>query len=110
MTPTITPRRTLAAVTAAALLAPAGLITAADAATTVTVKLNGFQFNKRNVTVKKNDRVKFVWASGTHNLIGPKANVGAKSSGTKTIKFTVRGTYKYVCTLHVDMTMKVRVK
>ncbi len=103
-------QRSMAAVGVAALLAPAGVIAVADAASTKTVKLKGVQFSPRSVTIKKNDRVKFKWAGGTHNLIGPKANVSPRSSGSTTIKFTKKGSYKYICSLHANMTVTVKVK
>ncbi|MCW3017436.1 MAG: blue (type 1) copper domain protein [Solirubrobacterales bacterium] len=109
--PTTSPlTRTAVAVGIAALLAPAGLIAVADAASTKTIKLQGKQFSPRSVTIKKGDKVKFRWAGGTHNLIGPKANLGARSSGAKTITFTAKGTYRYTCTLHDNMTTKVSVR
>ncbi|MCW3039516.1 MAG: blue (type 1) copper domain protein [Solirubrobacterales bacterium] len=103
-------KRSLVGVALAALLAPAGYLATADAATTKTIKLKGVQFSPRSLSIRKGDRVTFRWAGGTHNLIGPRANVAPKSSGTKTVKFTAKGTYKYVCTLHNDMTTTVKVK
>lgn len=103
-------KRSVVAAGVAALLAPAGLIAVADAATTKTVQLKGVQFSPRSVTIRKNDRIKFKWAGGTHNLIGYKANVAPKSSGTKTITFTKKGTFKYLCTLHANMTTTVKVR
>lgn len=103
-------KRSAAAAAVAALLVPAGAIAVADAATTKTVKLKGVVFTPKSVTIKKNDRVTFRWAGGTHNLVGPKANVPPRSSGSKTIKFTRKGTYKYLCTLHAGMTATVKVR
>ncbi len=102
-------KRSVVAVSVAALVAPVGYIAVAEAATK-TVKLRDVQFSPRSITVNKNDSVKFVWAGGTHNLIGPKANVPPKSSGFKTIRYTARGTYRYKCTLHSNMTTKVIVR
>jgi plastocyanin len=110
MSTTSSIKRTVVAIGVSALLAPAGLIAVADAASTKTIKLEDKQFSPRSVTIKKGDKVKFRWAGGTHNLIGPKANVGAKSSGSKTVRFTAKGTYKYTCTLHNNMTTTVKVK
>lgn len=103
-------KRALVAVGVTALLAPAGYIAAADAASTKTIKLKGVTFSPKSITVKKGDKVKFVWAGGTHNLRGPAAKVAAKSSGSKTVKFTRKGTYRYVCDLHANMTTTVKVK
>jgi plastocyanin len=103
-------QRSVVALGVTALLAPAGFIAVADAATTKTVSLKGVQFSPRSVTINKGDRVRFKWAGGTHNLNGPSANVAPKSSGSKTIKFTRKGTYRYMCTIHANMTMTVKVK
>ncbi len=103
-------QRSVVALGVSALLAPAGFIAVADASTTKTVSLKGVQFSPRSVTIRKNDRIKFKWAGGTHNLIGPKANVAPKSSGSKTIQFTRRGTYKYMCTIHPNMSTTIKVK
>lgn len=105
-----TMKRTIAALGVAALVAPAGYIAAADAATTATIKLKGVQFTPRSVTVKRGNAVKFVWAGGVHNLVGPGVRVGAKSSGTRVVTFKKRGTFKFVCQLHANMTTKVIVK
>ena len=92
-----------------ALLAPAGYIAAADAASTKTVNLKGVQFSPRSVSIKKGDKVKFVWAGGTHNLVGPGVKVGARSSGSKVVTFKNKGTFTFVCQLHNNMTTKVKV-
>jgi plastocyanin len=102
--------RAAAALGACALLAPAGLIAVADAASTKTVQLKGQQFSPRSVTIRKNDRVTFKWAGGTHNLIGPKAHVAPRSSGSTTIRFTKKGSYRYLCSIHANMSMTVKVK
>lgn len=93
-----------------ALLAPAGYIAAADAASTKTIKLKGVQFSPRSVSIKKGDKVKFKWAGGTHNLNGPGVNVSPKSSGSKTVTFKKKGSFTFVCTLHANMTTTVKVK
>lgn len=91
------------------LLAWTGLVAAADAVVSRTIVLRGEQFSPRSVTIKKGDKVRFRWAGGSHNLIGPKARVAPQRTGTKTVTFTARGTYRYKCTLHKDMTTTVKV-
>ncbi len=107
--PLMTAARRTAAAAVAALLAPAGLLAAADAATTKTVRLKGVVFSPKSVSIKKNDRVRFLWAGGVHNLIGPKVNVSPRQSGSKTVTFKRKGTFTFVCTLHAKMTVKVKV-
>lgn len=109
MTTTII-KRAVAAAGVCALLAPAGYIAAAEAASTTTVKLKGVQFSTRSVSIRKGNAVKFQWAGGVHNLVGPGAKVGARSSGSKVVTFRKKGTFTYVCQLHANMNVKVRVK
>lgn len=110
MTTTTSVKRVIAATAAAALLAPAGYIAAADASSTSTIKLKGVQFTPRSVSIKKGGKVKFVWAGGTHNLRGPHVNVAPRSSGSRTVTFKKKGTFTFVCDLHQNMTTKVKVK
>ena len=110
MTTTSSLKRTAVAIGVSALLAPAGLIAVADAASTKTIKLNALQFSPRSVTIKKGDSVKFLWVKGIHNLIGPSVNVKPTSRGSKTVKFSRKGTNKYVCLLLVNMTTTETVK
>lgn len=110
MTTTSSLKRAAVGVVVTALLAPAGYIAAAEAASTKTIKLKGVQFSPRSVTIKKGDKVKFQWAGGVHDLKGPRANIKPRSSGSKVVTFTAKGTYTYVCTLHNNMTTKVKVK
>jgi len=91
------------------LLTLTGLVPVADAVVTRTIILKGKQFSPRSVTIKRGDKVRFRWAGGSHNLIGPRARVAAQRNGTKTVTFTARGTYRYKCTLHKDMTTRVKV-
>jgi plastocyanin len=103
-------KRAVVAVGVTAMLAPAGYIAAADAVSTTTVKLKGVQFSPRSVTIKKGSRVKFLWAGGTHNLVGPTVKVGARSSGSRIVTFKKKGTFTYVCQLHANMTTTVKVR
>lgn len=109
MTTTTSLKRTAAAVGVAALLAPAGVIAVADAASTKTVKLKGQQFSPTKVSIKKGDKIKFVWAGGGHNLRGPGINVPVRSSGSKVRTFKKRGTFTYVCDVHPGMQTKIKV-
>ena len=103
-------RRSLAALAAAALLVPATAL----AATRVAVKDD--RFSKRSVTIAKGASVRWVWTGHSrHNVTvatGPRYFRSAtKRSGTFTHRFTKRGTYRLVCTVHaakMRMTVTVR--
>lgn len=89
---------------------------AADGRTAVKtypVKLLALSFNPKTVRAKPGDKVKFVWVSGVHNVVGrsgpAKVNSGkpaARDALTITLK---KGTYRLVCVPHerVGMTMTV---
>ena len=80
-------------------------------------------FTKKTLTIKKGDKVNFVWSNqnfNTHNVTlhsGPKGVSKSKYTsidGARGIHFeqayTVPGTYHFVCTIHPDMTITVTVK
>lgn len=111
---------------ALAALALVGVATAANgrgahASATKGVSVRDDLFVAKSVTIKSGDRVKWTWRdSNDHNVTFRKVPKGAskkpraktRSSGTFTRKFTRRGTYRYVCTIHEDfgMTGSVKVK
>jgi plastocyanin len=114
--------RRVAIITATALLAVVAAAPLADA-TTRSVAVRDSFFSPATKTVKKNDIVRFSWAraDAPHNVKFTKVPRGAKkprscgtrSSGTCKRKLARRGTYRYVCTLHLasdNMRGKVVVK
>ena len=104
------------------LLLPAGLLVLAFGAASVapapaasTVRLKDDYFTPKSLTVSRNTTVTFRWAGrSAHNLLvssGPvKFNVSPRTTGTYRKKFTRRGTYRLLCSLHSGMTMKLRVR
>jgi plastocyanin len=78
------------------------------------VGVKGLAFSPKSVTIKKGDTVKWSWKTGgvPHNVVG----TGFKSKTAATVtfskKFTKKGTYKYVCSIHKaqGMTGTVKVK
>ena len=103
-------RRSVAALAAAALLLPATAL----AATRVGVKDD--KFSTRSLTISKGTTVRWVWKGHSrHNVTvvaGPRYFRSAtKRSGTFTHRFTKRGTYRLLCTVHapkMKMTITVR--
>jgi plastocyanin len=108
--------RRFIAITLAALAATAALAVVADARRprTKTVHLAGASFSAGTVKLKKGDRIKFVWDDGLHNVKrrrGPSfRNIGDRDAGSVTRTFRSRGTYRLVCTLHLDLGMRLTVK
>jgi len=90
------------------------------------VTVNDFYFSPTKVTIKKGQKVKWVWSSlntaphDVHLKKGPKKLKKKASYSTKTTavtearfvkKFVTPGTYKYICTIHpTQMKMTVVVK
>lgn len=100
----------LPAVVAAAL---GGSALSAGAATSV--KLRDNLFAPTSKTVTKGTTVVFRWAGkAPHNVTvvkGPvKFHSSTKTSGTYTKRFTRKGTYSIVCTVHPGMHLTLRVK
>jgi plastocyanin len=97
----------------------AGLATAAMAAplaegATKTVTVKNFKFSPATVSVKKGDTVKWSFKKdpAPHNVKG-KGGIKSKSritTGTYSKRFTKKGTFSYICTIHPNMKGKVRVR
>ena len=116
--------RLLAVLVAAA--AVAGLVQTAIAmggdvssAKTRGVSVRDDFFSPKRATIDSGDRVKWTWREeGDHNVrfrrvpsgASKRPGEGTKTSGTFTRKFTRRGTYRYVCTIHEDSGMTGSVK
>ena len=93
----------------------------AESAKTRGVSVRDDLFSPKRRTIGSGDRVRWTWrGDGDHNVRFRKVPSGAskkpgssiKSGGTFVRKFTRRGTYRYVCTIHEDlgMTGSVRVE
>ncbi len=102
-----------AAVPAAALFAVPAVT---DAATTRTVTIKDTAFKPSSLTVASGDRVTWRWADGRspHN-VSPRGTrrfkrASTRTTGTHTVRFFTRGTYRYVCTIHTGMAGKVVVR
>ena len=117
-------RGLLAAAAALALGALAAEIPAVSGAAGLTktksVKVLDDFYTPTKITINKGSRVKWVWGSGDidrHSVTltsGPKGTHIAdfrsptKTSGTFKRKFTIKGTYKFHCTVH-PTSMKMQV-
>jgi plastocyanin len=105
-------RRLAIALVVALALAALGATYALASTKTITAHDNFY--SKSSITIRKGDRVNWRWSntSNRHNVF-LKGHFKSKSghSGNFTARFTKRGTYRIICTLHpVQMTMKVIVK
>ncbi|CAA9394799.1 MAG: hypothetical protein AVDCRST_MAG64-1373 [uncultured Phycisphaerae bacterium] len=93
-----------------AAAAPAG------AERTKGVSLADVEFKPGTVTIRRGDRVRWTWKDGPtpHNVRsrGSRRFKGSstKTDGTHSARFRRRGTYRYVCTVHIGMDGKVVVR
>jgi plastocyanin len=108
-------RKQLVVLLALAALTVAGILAAQAFAATkkVTIKDNFFSTSK--VTVKKGGKVTWRWSgtSNPHNVTSSNGHFhsSTKSSGTYSHKFSKKGTFTVICTVHPSqMRMKVVVK
>jgi plastocyanin len=106
--------RKLVSLLAVAALSVGLVLSSVAFGATKKVGVKGLTFSPKTVTVKKGTTVKWSWKTGgvPHNVVGKgfKSKTAATVSFSK--KFTKKGTYKYVCTIHKaqGMTGTVKVK
>ena len=103
----------VAAAVAAVVLAV--LAPAAGASTTRTVRLKDSYFTPSNLRVRPGDAVRFVWSGVLpHNLVGRGVPRRYEDPAVRPkplrVRFTRRGRFRYVCTIHTGMDMTVRVR
>jgi plastocyanin len=96
------------AVGLAAAVALGGHSALSTAAATRTIIVKDDVFAPKKVTVKRNTLVTWRWArdSGAHDVVsrGKRKfrSSDIKASGTHRYRFKKAGTYRYVCTLHIE--------
>lgn len=99
----------LVLITAAAALALAAPATAA----TRTVVVKNIDFSVKTLRIKRGDSVRWLFRDGrTPHNVTSKGSPRFRSSSTRqggsyTVRFTRRGTYRYVCTIHPNMRARV---
>lgn len=83
---------------------------------TATVVLRNIAFRPGTVHIRPGEWVTFSWRDGAspHDVtpVGPRRfrRLRARQSGFASVRFTRRGTYRYVCTIHPGMTGRVVVR
>jgi plastocyanin len=101
---------------AAFVLGTAAAPLAADAAVTKRVVLKDIDFSPATVTIQRGSSVRWVWMDPmvSHDVTS-RGKLRFRSSdtrltGTHTVRFRSKGTYRYVCTIHPNMLGKVVVR
>jgi len=81
-----------------------------------TVKLQNIAFSSKSISIPKGTLVTFRWLDEAtdHNVssVGAKRfkSIGARSSGSRSVRFFKAGAYRYVCTLHPGMSGRITVR
>ena len=91
----------------------AGMTASLAFGATKRVRVSGFKFSPKTITVKRGDTVRWSWSGSVpHNVKGSGFKSRTAARVTYSRKFNRRGTYRYVCTLHTrqGMTGTVRVR
>jgi plastocyanin len=112
-------RASVALIAIVALAALQGLGGVATAAPTTTVKLGDNFFKPTRMTIRRGTKVRFKWTgSNPHNVTkrsGPGGSFKSRTTSQRGVnfvkRFTKRGTYKLICTIHPEemrLTIKVR--
>jgi plastocyanin len=112
-------RTSAALIAIVSLAALPGLGGVASAAPTKTVKLGDNFFKPTRLTVRRGTKVRFKWTGNNpHNVTkrsGPGGPFKSRTTSQRGVnfakRFTKRGTYKLICTIHpteMRLTVKVR--
>jgi plastocyanin len=102
--------------TAAAVAVAAGAFAVPSLAGSTSVSVKDNKFAPKSLTVSKGTTVRWVWkGKAPHNVTVVSGPVAFRSSnkrkGSYSHKFTKRGTYRILCTIHAPgMKMTVKVK
>lgn len=105
-TRTISLLASLALMTAAATVAAPSLASGPTAtAANASVTLKNIRFSPASISISRGATVTWRFRDGhvAHNVSGKGFHSSTKSSGTFSHRFTNKGTYHYVCTLHPGM-------
>jgi plastocyanin len=104
----------LAAAAAVVAIGAGVAVGPAQAGSTKTVSVKNNAFSPTSVSIHKGDKVTWKWTQGgvPHNVT-PASGSGSKTSSKKGFTFSKtfskKGTFKYVCTIHSNMKVTVKV-
>jgi plastocyanin len=104
--------RKLVSLLAVAALSVGLVLSSVAFGATKKVGVKGLTFSPKTASIKKGGTVKWSWKTGgvPHNVVGKgfKSKTAATVSFSK--RFTKKGTYRYVCTIHKAQGMRGTVK
>jgi plastocyanin len=103
--------RKLIALMSVAALTAALVLSAVAFGATKKVGVRGLKFAPATVKVKRGTTVKWSWSGSVpHNVVGKGFKSKTAGKVTYSKRFTKKGTYRYVCTIHKAQGMKGTVK
>ncbi|HEX7058323.1 MAG TPA: plastocyanin/azurin family copper-binding protein [Solirubrobacterales bacterium] len=90
----------------------------AQPAPTATVKVGDFFFKPSHKTVRRGTKVRFEWiGNNSHNVVktgGPGGRFRSRTTSRRGVnfvkRFTKRGTYRLICTIHPWMQIRLKVR
>ena len=93
-------------------MSTSSLGSSAHAARGHTVVLRNSTFLPGKLTINRGDSVTWVWRDGgiLHNVIAHSFRSHTQTHGSFTERFTRRGSFSYVCTIHPLMTGRIIVR
>ena len=97
-------------------LALTGAAAPAASARTHDVSIKNIDYSRTVVTIKRGDSVRWTWRDGrTPHDVKSKGSPrfrssSLKESGTHVVRFSRAGTYRYVCSIHLNMRGRVIVR
>jgi plastocyanin len=98
----------IAPLLAAALVV--ALVVAIPAQGSGSVKVKDNFFSPKTESVKHGSKVKWTWAGRVaHNVTFKTVHSSTKTKGSYSLSFNRKGTFSYRCTIHQDMTGKIKV-
>lgn len=92
---------------------PASASDRAQAASVHGVRIQGIDFHPHVLTIRRGEIVTWSWHDGDtpHNVKSTGAlrfrSSPTKTSGSYSVRFTRRGIYRYVCTIHFNMKARI---
>ena len=104
--------RKLVSLMVVAALTAALVLSAVAFGATKKVGVKGLSFSPKTLKIKHGTTVKWAWkGSVPHNVVGKGFKSKTTANGSVSHKFTKKGTYTVICTLHkaAGMTMKIKV-
>ena len=105
--------RKLISVFVVAALTAALVLSSVAFGATKKVGVRGVTFSPKSLTIKRGTTVRWSWSGSLpHNVTGKGFRSKTAAKVTFSHKFTKKGTYIVVCTLHqaAGMTMKIKVR